>query len=155
MTIGPHLKNPRLHTSRISRIVQTSCLLFLWLALAGCGGRTPSGAGDLTIRLAPPSEGDDAGYLTVQLADASGAPVTEATVQLEGNMNHAGMAPVLSVAVTDNADGSTDGAYHIPFSFTMLGDWIITVSAERAGKAKSTQNFNVTVSDGKVEVTGP
>jgi hypothetical protein len=127
----------------------------LWLALAGCGGRTTGGAGDLTIRLNPPAEEATGGYLIVHLTDASGAAVTDATIQLEGNMNHAGMAPVLSTAVTDDADGSADGAYRVPFAFTMLGDWIITVTATRPGKDKSTQNIDVTVTDGKIEVTGP
>jgi hypothetical protein len=62
--------------------------------------------------------------LTVTLRDRSGAPVTAATVRLEGYMSHAGMAPVL-------ADGTerAPGVYEIPFAFTMQGDWALLVSA--------------------------
>ena len=46
-------------------------------------------------------------------------------------MTHAGMVPVLTESVWDGADGAEDGSYHVPFQFTMLGDWIITVKIER------------------------
>ncbi len=63
--------------------------------------------------------------LVVLLTDADGAPMTDATVAVEGNMNHAGMIPVLADPVADDADGDADGHYHLPFTFTMLGDRII------------------------------
>ena len=65
--------------------------------------------------------------IVVELRDESGQPVTDVTVSLEGNMNHAGMVPVLTETVLDGADGREDGRYTLPFQFTMLGDWIITV----------------------------
>jgi len=126
--------------------------LFFLLTLTGCGQRAAGGSVDLKITLQPAAEGPSANYLTVTLADATGAPVTDATVRLEGNMNHAGMAPVQSEAVTDNADGTSDGRYRVPFTLSMLGDWIITVSAERHNGSKATQDIPVTVTEGQVEV---
>lgn len=69
--------------------------------------------------------------MTVAITDEAGKPITDLTVSLEGNMTHAGMVPVLSEAVWDGADGLEDGLYHVPFAFTMLGDWIISVNIER------------------------
>ena len=130
-------------------------LLMLLMLLAACGGRSEAVASDLTIRLTPALEGPAGAYLTVQLSDAAGAPVTDATVQLEGNMNHAGMAPVLTTSVADDADGAVDGSYRVPFAFTMLGDWIISVSVARPGQEPVTQNIKVGVTAEQVEVTGP
>jgi copper(I)-binding protein len=81
--------------------------------------------------------------LVVILTDAAGTPLTDATVALEGNMNHAGMIPVLANPVADDADGSADGRYHLPFTFTMLGDWIVTVNVTRADGSSFSRNLEV------------
>lgn len=75
----------------------------------------------------------EAGYLAVELTGDNGQPITNAQVSLEGNMNHAGMVPVLTDPVADGDDGAVDGVYQVPFEFTMLGDWIITISASVDG----------------------
>jgi hypothetical protein len=66
-------------------------------------------------------------------------------VSLEGNMTHAGMVPVLTESVWDGADGSEDGVYHIPFEFSMLGDWIISVKIENRDGDRFTQDIDVLV----------
>jgi hypothetical protein len=131
------------------------CLLNLVVLclLAACGRQTAE-ASTLQITLTPAPEGAAGTYLTVHVADPQGQPVTDATVALEGNMNHAGMAPVITEGVQDQADGAVDGVYRVPFGFTMLGDWIITVSVTRPDGTETEQNINVTVSDGMVEVKG-
>jgi hypothetical protein len=130
-------------------------LCLVSLLFVGCGGRTVDDTAGLQITLIPAPEGFAGAYLTAQIADATGAPVTDASVKLEGNMNHAGMAPVFSEAVIDDADGAVDGSYRVPFAFTMLGDWIITVSVERPDGTKATQNIDVIVGGAAVEVKGP
>jgi hypothetical protein len=132
---------------------QLLIILSLGIILTACG-RQGQAANDLQITLTPAPEGAAGTYLTVQVADAQGQPVTDATVSLEGNMNHAGMAPVLTAGVQDAADGVADGSYEVPFGFTMLGDWIITVKVVRPDGTESEQNLDVTVSDGVVEVKG-
>jgi copper(I)-binding protein len=81
--------------------------------------------------------------LVVVLTDASGAPITDATVAVEGNMNHAGMIPVLADPTADDADGNADGRYHLPFTFTMLGDWIITVTVTQADGSNFSRNLEI------------
>jgi hypothetical protein len=67
-------------------------------------------------------------------------------------MNHAGMVPVLAPPVRDNDDGAVDGSYHISFQFTMLGDWIITVSVERPDGSEVEQNIEATVGSQGVNI---
>ncbi|MEZ4663467.1 MAG: copper chaperone PCu(A)C [Caldilineaceae bacterium] len=100
------------------------------------------------VKLAAPA-GEE---LSVAVTDARGAPITDATVSLEGNMNHAGMAPVMAEGVTDDADGAADGVYHLPFEFSMNGDWIMTVSVKLADGATETHDIDLTVTGDGVEI---
>lgn len=123
------------------------------LVLAACGGRAQATNGaDLQISLVAPSEGANAQYLIVQVADKAGKPITNAMVNVEGNMQHAGMAPVMGKAASDEADGKADGRYQIPFAFDMLGDWIITVSVKNADNTTVQRDIPVTVSEQGVKV---
>lgn len=126
------------------------------LILAGCSmvqqTAAPSEPADLAISLLPPEAG--APYLRVSVTDAAGAPVTDAQVSVEGNMNHAGMVPVISDPVADDADGAADGVYQAPFEFTMWGDWIITVSAATADGKTASVDVNVSVSEAGAQLAG-
>ncbi len=105
----------------------------------------PAEQAALAIDLLPPETG--ASYLQVRVTGTDGAPVTDAQVSLEGNMNHAGMVPVISEPVTDDADGDADGVYQVPFEFTMFGDWIITVSVTAADGAAISADVDVSVDE--------
>ncbi len=120
--------------------------------MAGCSTTAAGTTDDLQITLRAAPEGAAGTYLTVELADAAGAPITDATVELEGNMNHAGMVPVFAEPVTDEADGAVDGLYQVPFAFTMFGDWIITVKVVEADGSEVTRNIDLTVTQAGVEV---
>lgn len=63
----------------------------------------------------------------VELRDASGQAVSGAHVELEGNMSHAGMSPV--IGVTREIES---GKYRGTLPLTMAGDWIILVNVTRA-----------------------
>ena len=130
-------------------------LLILALALTACGSPTPAdpaaGQPDLSVSLTAP-DGPTGQTLQVTLTDKDGAAIIDAKVGLEGNMNHAGMVPVLAAPVTDEADGNTDGIYHIPFAFTMRGDWIVTVTITQADGTTFTQDFDLSVTADKVDV---
>lgn len=130
----------------------TILILALGLAACGPGDTAPADQPDITVTLAPAPEGPTGDYLSVTLADGDGAAITDATVGLEGNMNHAGMAPVLGNPVADDADGSTDGVYAVPFAFTMRGDWIVTVSVNLADGTTFTQDIDLSVTADEVLV---
>ena len=98
--------------------------ILLW-CLAGCsrGGADLLDVGvDLAIEPQPPQLGP--ATITVILTDANGLPISGAEVTLEGNMSHAGMAPVFA-----DATEVSQGSYQAELEFTMGGDWFIIVSA--------------------------
>lgn len=128
--------------------------IVLLLLLTACGSpAAPTDNADIQITLLPVPAGEESNSLRVQLRDAAQNPITDATVTLEGNMNHAGMAPVFAEPVTDADDGAVDGIYQAPFQFSMLGDWIITVTAEQADGSQGTKDIHVTVTDTGVQIT--
>lgn len=127
----------------------TGCSLLM--VLSACGGNTTSNeTGNLQIRLMAPAAGIDADTLVINLVDQADQPVTDAQVALEGNMNHAGMAPVFGDPVTDAADGTVDGHYRLPFTFTMLGDWILTVTVKQADGTTVTKDIELNVSESAI-----
>lgn len=97
----------------------------LLLALAGCsrGGQDLPDVGlEMVVAPAPPQIGP--ATITVTFSDASDLPISGAKVELEGNMSHAGMVPVIAPA-TEVAPGR----YQAELEFTMGGDWFILVRA--------------------------
>lgn len=135
-------------------------MLITALMLAGCGmdhsdhGGMSMGDGNMSenIDVMLDSSGYPGEYLSVMLMDKDGNAITDAKVGLEGNMNHAGMVPVIADPVEDGADGSEDGMYQLPFAFTMGGDWIITVSAEMADGSMEIQDVILVANEDGVKV---
>ncbi|MCJ7630290.1 MAG: FixH family protein [Longimicrobiales bacterium] len=116
-------------------------LLLLSTLLAGaCRGEMETGDAGLVLELAisptPPAVGQ--ARLIISLEDSAGAPVDGAEILVEGNMSHAGMAPVV-----DTAQAEGPGRYGIAdFRFKMAGDWVLPLRATlpdgrwvQAGKA--------------------
>ncbi len=142
-------------------VLWRAALLGLGLALftAACAApvaapSAPPPDDGLVITILTPAAGKETATLVVQVTDRDGAPVTDATVALEGDMNHAGMVPVIADAVTDDADGVADGRYTLPFRFTMLGDWILTVTVTRDDGSTATRTINAQVRDDAVAIEG-
>jgi hypothetical protein len=108
----------------MNRWLGLGLLLLFVLAACGRGGKDlPGVAVDLVIEPEPPQLGPAA--ITVSLHDAEGVPLSGAEVELEGNMNHAGMVPVSADAVE-----IAPGRYRADLEFTMGGDWFILVRAD-------------------------
>jgi hypothetical protein len=101
------------------------CCLLVVVALVGCRGGTEE-LEDVTLDLAltpnPPYAGP--AMVVVELTDVAGEAITGAKITLEGNMNHAGMVPVLAKMVEE-----APGRYEATLEFTMGGDWFILVQA--------------------------
>jgi hypothetical protein len=83
----------------------------------------------ITVTIAPvttPRIGETPIIVTVQDGET---PVTDATVEVTGDMTHACMVPVISSAeLTENGSYQTTD-----FSFTMAGDWILTADVRLPG----------------------
>jgi len=108
-------------------LVLLTCFVVCISLLAGC--RRGSNSNDipeidinLSVSPAPPAIG--LATVIIALNDADNQPITGANVELEGNMNHAGMTPVFSTATE-----TEPGRYEAPLEFTMGGDWFILVKA--------------------------
>ncbi|HEX5873288.1 MAG TPA: FixH family protein [Pyrinomonadaceae bacterium] len=101
-------------------------LIALCVGLAivqGCRQRNET-APDLTltheVSPQPPRTGQVT--ITLRLTDTSGTAVTGARIKLEGNMSHAGMAPVFA-----DANEIEPGRYQSSMELTMAGDWHVSV----------------------------
>jgi periplasmic copper chaperone A len=124
----------------------------LVLLLAACGSRTAATDNDdLQISLLPAAVGVGSDIVRVQLHDREQAPITDATLMVEGNMNHAGMAPIMAGPISDGDDGAIDGIYQASLPFSMLGDWIITVVVTLADGSETTQDIQVTITEGGIQ----
>ena len=138
---------------KLPTLLAAVCLLLI-VTLVACQRENPAQSSNpslqITLRAAPDGMKND--YQIVQVVDQAGQPVTDATVSLEGNMNHGGMVPMVGDAVTDEADGMTDGHYQAPISLNMLGDWIVTVSVKTKDGATVTQDIPVQVSDQEITI---
>lgn len=93
----------------------------------GCARRGGMTSNEIQIDVAVEPQPLTSGPATVivTLKDATGQPVKDAEVEVEGNMSHAGMTPVIVTAVEGE-----DGRYETrDFEFTMAGDWFFVVRA--------------------------
>lgn len=128
---------------RLTRIAML--LMVLVLALAGCresqqDDDNEGASSDVSITVSydpnPPAVGD--ATLLITLTDADGDAISDATVSVRGDMDHAGMVPV-----EGEAEGGEDGVYSIPFEWTMGGDWILTVTATLEDGSTVTEEVEV------------
>jgi hypothetical protein len=111
----------------LKRRVQHLGLLLL-LMLLGCARGMqdlPDVGVELSIEPDPPQMGP--ATVTVILTGADGQPLQGAEMEIEGNMSHAGMVPVLGVA-----HETAPGRYQADLQFTMVGDWFLLVRADLA-----------------------
>ena len=108
------------------KILLLTSFLILLLTLSACRRGSsqdiPEIGIDLTVNPNPPGVG--AATLSLVLSDAQGHPIDGAIIEVEGNMSHAGMAPVFTQAVE-----TEPGHYEAPIEFTMGGDWFVLVKA--------------------------
>lgn len=120
-------------------------LLGLSLALAGCGFSQPlAPASDVTMTLEvepnPPGVGPS--RLTVSLTDSAGRPVEGGSLEIEGNMGHAGMQPRWA-----KAKAGGQGKYEAPFVWSMGGAWMLTVTATLPDGQEVIRQFDLTVAE--------
>lgn len=126
------------------RIVALGFALLLVL-LAGCrqsAQPTATNSPGVTIQLAADPDKPAVGKVTlvVTLTNA-GKPIDGATVSVKGDMNMAGMQPVLG-----ETKDSTNGVYRIPFEWTMGGDWFVDVTVTLPDGTTAKQTFPFIVS---------
>jgi hypothetical protein len=118
-------------------------LLIFALLLAGCrqSAQNQTSDIDIALRAEPLAVGET--MLHITLTGADGQPVSAQKIDVRGDMNHAGMQPVLA----DTSDGE-NGAYEVPFEWTMSGDWIVTVKATMTDGTVAEERFDLSVTGG-------
>lgn len=104
-------------------IVRKKSLVLLILLLAFACQKTAKPP-DITLQyeIAPQPPRTGVATIDLKLTDKNGAAVGGARVDLEGNMSHAGMAPV-----SGEAKEIETGKYRGTLQLTMAGDWIVLV----------------------------
>lgn len=116
-------------------------VLLIALLIAGCRQQTSNATSilmTLTIEPDPPVVG--AAELRITLTNADNLPILDAKVTVRGDMNHAGMVPVITAA--EQVEGIE---YIVPFEWTMAGDWTLEVSAELPDGTTASQTFDQSV----------
>jgi hypothetical protein len=117
-----------------------ACALML-LTLTACGqtGSAMTSAADVDIALQVEPEPLTVGETTllVTLTDGSGSLIDGARLQIQGNMDHAGM-----MAVDRQINESINGVYRVPFEWTMGGGWSVTVTAQLPDGGEISETFD-------------
>lgn len=117
-------------------------LVVFALLLAGCRQSAQTSTADIDIALRAESLAVGETTLEITLTDKNGQPVTAQKVDVRGDMNHAGMQPVLADVTTGE-----NGRYDVPFEWTMGGDWIVTVKVTMPDGTTAEKHFDLSVTD--------
>ena len=135
---GPGVSYPR-------RVCVLVGVVLLFGALSSCGriSRADPTTQDgyvvtVVIEPSPPAVGP--GALTVALKDQAGQPVDGARLEVEANMSHAGMVPVLA-----SAGESQAGLYRVPLQWTMAGDWTVDLKFNLTDGSRVARRYPVIV----------
>ena len=115
------LAKPRLPPGRIA-----IALFALAASASGCTrAHSPAAVGEVVVSVRPTPAVTGPVEVSVSIADPPGTPLAGANVTVEGNMTHPGMKPELGTAREVEP-----GKYIADLTFTMMGDWILFVTAE-------------------------
>ena len=118
-------------------IVSASC--FLAFLMVGCSRRIDASSlvtVEHTISPDPPRVGPTT--VVLRVTDRDGKPVSGARIELEADMSHPGMAPVLEETKETKA-----GEYQAEIRFGMAGDWIVLLHVRLPGGQTLERQFNV------------
>ena len=123
-----------------------ACLLIGLLVLCvSCRQQEPATASAIVLELSPADMQVGATSMTLRVTDKEGKPVSQpGKLSLRGDMNHAGMIPVL----VESSD-SDNGVFHVPFEWTMGGSWQVEASLQlpNGETARRTFNFDIMSED--------
>src|SRR3569832_533036 len=98
------------------------CLLCLFVAAFISCRNHSSAVFAVTAEITPQPPRVGHATITLRVADGSGKPVSGARLKLEGNMSHAGMAPIFA-----DATEVEPGRYRTSLELPMAGDWMVLV----------------------------
>jgi hypothetical protein len=121
-------------------IRRPTILLLAVLLILGCRPESDETAvrtrANLVFEPHPPAVGLTRVILT--LTDPAGQPVRAGQLEVEGNMNHAGMRPVFT-----RLEETEPGRYAGTIEFTMGGDWYLLVTGVSSDGQRLDLKLNV------------
>lgn len=104
----------------VTAVARRILILVIVLALAGCRQQQLSSA-DVRLEMSASDKRVGETTLLVRVSDRDGKPLSDpGALSLRGDMDHAGMTPVLA-----EAERALDGVFNVPFEWTMGGGWIV------------------------------
>ncbi len=104
----------------MTAVARRILILVIVLALAGCRQQQLSSA-DVRLEMSASDKRVGETTLLVRVSDRDGKPLSDpGALSLRGDMDHAGMTPVLA-----EAERALDGVFNVPFEWTMGGGWIV------------------------------
>jgi hypothetical protein len=118
-------------------------LLILMLILAACRQEEPTTNEAVNIDIAfEPAElfVTDDSTVIITLTDNAGQVIDDATVNVRGDMSHAGMTPVLREITS-----GTEGVYTSDYEWTMAGDWNVEITVTLPDGTTTGETFTFTV----------
>jgi hypothetical protein len=117
-------------------------ILLIGMLIAGCrqNNIVTNTSVQITMAVEPATAVVGEATIVVTLTDEAGQTINGAQVTVRGDMNQAGMEPV----IRDTSE-SADGVYRLPFEWTMGGDWIVTVTAELPDGTIAEETFELSV----------
>jgi hypothetical protein len=115
------------------------CACFAAMTATGCGHTADLSQGiSIQEEITPqPARAGDA-MVSVQLSDRSAAPIAKASIVVEAEMNHPGMAPFFKAATE-----TTPGHYQAGIAFDMAGDWVVLLHITLADGKKIERQMDV------------
>ncbi len=121
-------------------LFRRAILLIGLILLASCRQQQLSSA-DVQLELTASDRRVGETTLLIRVSDRDGKALQEpGTLSIRGDMDHAGMAPVLA-----EAESAAEGVFSIPFEWTMGGSWIVeaTLTLPNDDVASETFSFEI------------
>jgi len=117
-------------------------LALTFLLAAGTGCRPSADAaeagGHVAVEFDPAPPAVGVAKVAITLSNAAGEPVRLGALDVEANMNHAGMKPVFT-----RLEESAPGRYTGTLEFTMGGDWFLLLSGQGADDVRFERTIDV------------
>lgn len=126
----------------MKRTILLVLLSLISILIAACRQDQAITAEDIQIDVKVVDEQLSVGDATLQISvtDKDSKPINNARLAIRGDMNHAGMTPVLRDVST-----ATEGVYEVPFEWTMAGDWSVEVTVTLTNGDTARQTFSYSV----------
>ena len=122
----------------IKASLRIAFILILFILITACRPQSALSAENLNISVDVTDSLVGETTLLISVEDGEGNPLENpGKVSLRGDMDHAGMVPVLR-----ESDQSENGVFSVPFEWTMTGSWMVEVTLTLENGDVITETFD-------------